>query len=159
MTFWYKRGHTWQGVVLLPKTFKRLDHSTHTQVVMSQVHPCNWSLLPSTVSSVFTCVLFHHACSDTHAQVFQESLGVPLTPQLVPPLPDCCAFQLVSLCTASTVEAMCGCYQCQTSAVHITILASLGGCQLKPCSLKHEWRLTSVVTQVCKCSCRKVSSE
>ena len=106
MTFWYKRGHTWQGVVLLPKTFKRLDHSKHTQVVMSQVHPCNWSLLPSTVSSVFTCVLFHHACSDTHAQVFQESLGVPLTPQLVQPLLDCCAFQLVSLCTVSTVEAM-----------------------------------------------------
>ena len=27
--FWYERGHTWWGVVLLPETFKRLDCSKH----------------------------------------------------------------------------------------------------------------------------------
>ena len=86
-------------------TFQKLDRSKHAQAVTCQVHPCDWSLLPSTVLSTFTCVLFCHACSDTHAQVFQESLGVPPTPQLVPPLQDCCAFQLVPLCTTSTVEA------------------------------------------------------
>ena len=45
-------------------------------------------------------------CSDTHAQVFQESPGVPLTPQVVLPPQDCCTFWLVPLCTASTLEAM-----------------------------------------------------
>ena len=69
-------------------------------------HSCDWSLLPSTVFIMFTCVLFHPAHSDTCAQVFQESLGVLLTPQLVPPPKDCCAFWLVPLCTASTVEAV-----------------------------------------------------
>ena len=93
-------------MVLLPKTFKRLDHSKHAQVTKFQVHPCNWSLLPSTVISTFTCVLFHHTCSNTCAQVFQESPGVLPTPQLVPPLQDCCAFLVVPLCTISTVEAM-----------------------------------------------------
>ena len=93
-------------MVLLPETFKRFDCSKCTQVTMCQVHPCNWSLLPSTVLSMFTCVLFHCTCSDTHAQVFQESPGVPPIPQLVPPPQDCCAFQLVPLCTISTVEAM-----------------------------------------------------
>ena len=106
MTVWYKRGHTQGGLVLLPETFKRLDRLKCTEVAMSQVHPCDWSLLSSTVLSVFTCVLFCHMCSDTCAQVFQESLGVPLTPQLVLPLQDCCAFWLVPLCTASMVEAM-----------------------------------------------------
>ena len=76
---------------------------------MCQVHPFDWSLLPSTVFSAFTCVLFHHECSNTRAQVFQESLGVPLTPQLVAPPQDCHAFQLVPLCTASTVEAASRC--------------------------------------------------
>ena len=71
---------------------------------MSEVHPCDWSQLPSTVLSTFS-VLFHCMCSNTRAQVFQESLGVLLTPQLVPPPRDCCAFQLVPLCTASTVGA------------------------------------------------------
>ena len=58
---------------------------------------------------MFTCVLSHHLCSDTCAQVFQESLGVLLTPQLVPPPQDCCAFWLVALCTVSTVEAVSRC--------------------------------------------------
>ena len=62
---------------------------------MRQVRPCNWSLLPSTVLDAFTCVFFHHVCTDTHAQVFQESPGVPPTPQLVPLPQDCCAFRLV----------------------------------------------------------------
>ena len=35
-----------------------------------------------------------------------KALGVPSTPQLVLPLQDCCVFQLVPLCTTSTVEAM-----------------------------------------------------
>ena len=129
---------------------------------MCQVHPCDWSLLPSTVFSAFTCELFCCACPGTCAQVFQESLGVPLTLQLVPPLHDCCAFQLVPLCTVSTVEAASRCvwlHQHRMSAAYITILASLGGHQLKPCSLKCEWRLALVATQVCKCSCGKVSSE
>ena len=33
------------------------------------------------------------------------------------------------------------------------LLASLGGCQLEPRSLKPEHKFTSVVTRVCKCSC------
>ena len=57
------------GMVLLPKAFKRLDPSKCAQVAMSQVHPCDWSLLPSTVLSVFTCVLFCYTCSDTHSCV------------------------------------------------------------------------------------------
>ena len=93
-------------MVLFPETFKRLDHSKHTQVVTCHTCPCDWSLLPSTV---LTCVLFCHACSDTHAQVFQESPGVPSTPQLVPPPQDCCVFQLVPLCTISMVEAVSRC--------------------------------------------------
>ena len=32
-------------MVLLPETFKRLDHSKHTLVAMCEVHPCDWSLL------------------------------------------------------------------------------------------------------------------
>ena len=67
MTFQYKRGHTWWGLVLLPKTFKRSDRSKHTLVVTHQVHPCNWSLLSSTVLSTFNCVLlpcmFQYTCS------------------------------------------------------------------------------------------------
>ena len=129
---------------------------------MHQVCPCDWSLLPLTVFSAFTCVLFCHTCSDTCTQVFQESLGVLLTPQLVPSPQDCCAFQLVPVCTASTVEAksrhVC-CHQCQMCAAHITILASLGGHQLRLHSPKIEWRPTLVVTRVCKCGCKKVSSE
>ena len=96
-------------MVLLPKTFKRLDCSKHTQVVMCQVCPCDWSLLPSTVLSTFTCVLFHGTCYDTHAQVFWESPGVQPTPELVPPPQDCCSFWLVPLCTISTIEAMNRC--------------------------------------------------
>ena len=96
-------------MVLLPKTFKRLDHSKHVQVAMCQVHPCSWSLLPSTVLSTFICVLFHRTCSDICTQVFQESLGVPPIPQLIPPPQDCCAFQLVPLCTISMVEAVSRC--------------------------------------------------
>ena len=71
------------GVVLLPETFERLDHLKHALEVMHQVCPCDCSLLSSTVLSTFSCVI-HCACSDTHAQVFQESPGVLLTPQLVP---------------------------------------------------------------------------
>ena len=106
-------------MLLLPKTFKRLDRSKCAQVVMSQVPPCNWSLLPSTVLSVFSCVLFHCMCSDTHAQVSQESPGVLPTPQLVPPPQDCCAFQLVPLCTISTGEA---------TSRHMWLLPSLNIC-------------------------------
>ena len=149
-------------MVLLPETFQRLDHSKHAQVATCQVHPCNWSLLPSTVLSTFTCVLFHHACSITHTQVFQDSLGVLPNPQLVPPPQDCCAFWLVPLCTISTVEAV---------SRHMWLLPLPNVCHThhnfcipgwakrKPHSPKHEWRLTSVVTRVCKCGCRKVSSE
>ena len=46
------------GVVLLPKTFKRLDCSKQALVAMCQVHPCDWSPLSSTVLSAFSCVLF-----------------------------------------------------------------------------------------------------
>ena len=103
-------------MVLLPETFKRLDRSKCAQVVMCQVHPCDWSLLPSTVLSAFICVLFHHACSDSWAQVFQKSPGVPHTPQLVLCLLDCCAaFWLVPLCTIYTVVAMSGCMWLQPS--------------------------------------------
>ena len=105
MTFGIKGATLGGGLVLLPETFKRLDHSKCAQVVMCQVHPCDWSLLPSTILSTFTCVLFCCMCSNTCTQVFQESLGVLPTPQLVPTLQDCCAFQLVPLCTTSTVEA------------------------------------------------------
>ena len=34
------------------------------------------------------------------------------------------------------------------------LLASLGGCQLEPCSLEYEHTFASVVTQVFKCGCR-----
>ena len=66
--------------------------------------------------------------SDTCTQVFQESPGVPPTPQLVLPLQDCCAFWLVLLCTKSTVEvasrrvaaAIAECLQ-HTSHIHTAI--------------------------------------
>ena len=48
------------GVVLLPETFKRLDHSKHALVAMHQVHPCNWRLLSSTVFS--TLVVCYPLC-------------------------------------------------------------------------------------------------
>ena len=60
------------GLVLTPETFKRLGHSKHTQVAMLQVHPYDWSLLPSTVSDAFTCVSMAHVL--THAlKYFREA--------------------------------------------------------------------------------------
>ena len=59
---------------------------------------------------------------------FQKSPGVPYTPEQVPPPQDCCAFWLVPMCITEESHD-----RLQTSAVHITILASLGGCQLKQC--------------------------
>ena len=41
----------------------------------------------------------------------------------------------------------------------IMIIGALGGCQLEPCSPKHELESTSVATQVFKCDHRKVSRE
>ena len=52
-------------MVLSPKTSGRLDHLKHMQVVMCQVRPSDWSLLPSTVLDTFTCVFFCRTCSDT----------------------------------------------------------------------------------------------
>ena len=46
--------------VLLPETFEWLDHSKHMQVVMRLVHPHGWSLLPSTVLHMLTCVFDMH---------------------------------------------------------------------------------------------------
>ena len=112
--------------------------------------------------SAFTCVLSHHVCFNTSAQVFQEGLGVPLTPQLVLPLQDCCAFQLVPLCTASMVEAVSRCMWplpipniCHTHH-NFGIPGWVPTEAMQP---KHKLRLPSVATQVYKCGCGKVSSE
>ena len=45
-------------LVLLPKTFKRLDCSKHAQVATHQAGPCDWSLLPSTVLSTFSYLCY-----------------------------------------------------------------------------------------------------
>ena len=68
------------------------------------------------IKCVWLCVICH-ACSDTHAQVFQESPAVPLTPQLVPPLQDCCTFSLLPMC--ATEEDVS---RCHASAMHITYI-------------------------------------
>ena len=94
VTFWYKRGRTWWGVGSVTRDLQEAGPLKVCIGINTPVHPYNWSLLPSTVFSVFTCVLFHCMCSDTHTQMFQESLGVLLTPQLVLPLQECCAFRL-----------------------------------------------------------------
>ena len=86
---------------------------------MCQVCPYDWNLLSSSVLSTYSCA-FSHTCSDTHAQVFQESLGVPLTPQLVLLLQDCCAFWLVPV---RTTEEDAG--RRRTSAAHITCVLKL----------------------------------
>ena len=69
---------------------------------------------------IYLCVICC-MCSDTHAQVFQESPGVPLTPQLVLPLQDCCAFRLVSMCTTEEDVS-----RHRVSAMYITILGIPG---------------------------------
>ena len=74
-----------------------------------------------TASHIFNCIkcfslcVICCACSHTCAQVFQESPGVLLTPQLVPPLQDCCAFWLVPVCTTEE-----GASRRRVSAAHIT---------------------------------------
>ena len=50
----------WYGSVLSPKTFEQLDHSKHTQVAMHVVCPHGWSLLPSTIFHMLTCVFAVH---------------------------------------------------------------------------------------------------
>ena len=129
---------------------------------MCEVHPCNWSLLPSSVFSMFTCVLFHHTCSDTCAQVFQESPGVPLTPQLVLSLQDCCDFQLVPLYTASMVEATSRCMWLppMPNICHAHHNFGISGwVPTKAVQPKTQVETHSVVTQVCKCGCGKVRSD
>ena len=70
VTFYYKRGCTWLGgVVLLPKTFKRLDRLKHALVAMHQVHPCNWSLLSSTVLSILVVCYLLCMFQNTHSSV------------------------------------------------------------------------------------------
>ena len=53
-------------VLHTPETFKWLDHSKHAQVVTRLVHPCDWSLLPSTVFDTLTCAfatrVSHYVC-------------------------------------------------------------------------------------------------
>ena len=98
------------------------------------------------------CVI-HCVCSDTHTQVFQENLGVLLTPQLVPPLQDCCAFQLVPMCTMEEDTS-----RIQASAMCITIFGIPGWVPAEAAQPKTQVELTSVVTRVCKCGCGKVSS-
>ena len=89
-----------------------------------------------------------------HAQVFQESPGVPLTPQLVPLPQDCCAFWLVPMCTT---EEDVGRHR--TSAAHITIFGIPGWVPTEAMQPETQVELASVATRVCKCSHGKVSSE
>ena len=93
-------------------------------------------------------------CSDTCTKVFQESLGVLLTPQLVPPLQDCCAFWLVPVCTMEEDTS-----RHQMSAGHITIFGIPGWVPTEATQPEMQMELTSVVTQVCMCGCGKGSSE
>ena len=93
-------------------------------------------------------------CSDTCTQVFQESPGVLLTPQLVPPLQDCYAFQLVSVCTT---EEDAGRHQ--MSAAHMTIFGIPGWAPTEAAQPEMQVELALVVTGVCKCSYGKVSRE
>ena len=102
------------------------------------MHPCDWSLLPSTLSDAFTCVSVAHIL--IHAlKYFRKA-------------------QPRSAAHSSTSTASTG-LLCQCLSHPSQLLAFLGGCQLKPCSQKHERKPTLVVTQVCMCSCGKVSKE
>ena len=58
--FGIKLGCMQYGSVISPKTFEQLGHLKHTQVAMCLVHPCGWSLLPSTVLHKLTCVFAKH---------------------------------------------------------------------------------------------------
>ena len=119
---------------LLPETFKRLDHSKHTLVVTRQVHPCDWSLLSSTVSSAFSCVL-SATCVQIHTlKCSRKAWECHSFTQLVPLPQDFCAFRLVPICT---MEEDVGRHQ--MSAMHITIFGIPGWFQLKPHSPKCEW--------------------
>ena len=75
--------------VLPPETFEQLVHSKHAQVVTHLVCPHDWSLLPSTVFDALSGVFATCVHSITYTQVFQRSLAVPLTNQLVLLPQDC----------------------------------------------------------------------
>ena len=124
------------------------------------MHPCDWSLLPSTVPDVFVSpwCAFHHMHlsisekpeSATHPSTSTASTG--LLCLLVGALVHFIFSRSHKLMHVAATTTQCWSHPSQ-------LLASLGGCQLKPHSLKHECKPASVVTQVCKCSCRKVSRE
>ena len=56
---------------------------------MHLVHPCDWSLLPSTVFNTLPCVFAMCVQAIACTKVFQRSPGVPLTPQWVLVPQDC----------------------------------------------------------------------
>ena len=128
---------------------------------MHQVRPCDQSLLPSTVSDVFTCVSM--TLIPTHALKYLEkprSAAHPSTSTASAGLLCLLLCALVHFIFSSSCELMRVTTATTQHQLHpIQLLASLGGCQLKPCSLKHEHKPASVVTRICKCGCGKVSRE
>ena len=94
------------------------------------------SLLSSTVLSAFSCVL-----STTHVLIHalkcsRKAQECHSLLQQVPPLQDCCAFQLVPVCTMEEDTS-----RCQASAMHITIFGIPGWVPTEACSRKHKWNL------------------
>ena len=57
----------------MPEIFEQLDHLKHVQVVMHLVHPCDWSLLPSTVFDMLTCVFAMCVSHHMHLSIPEKS--------------------------------------------------------------------------------------
>ena len=90
--FWYKWVCTWRGDGSVTQDLQEvglLEAHTGSDVsgAFLQLEPTAFNC----IKHVHLCVILR-VCSNPCAQVFQESLGVPPTPQLTLPPQDCCAF-------------------------------------------------------------------